>query len=176
MATINDRHYIPIKQEPYCCVPTCILMVMQRHGLALISQVEIGKVLGLVRPPEERPSSGYGTQIQKPEYDPNVAFRKLGIPLSFLYIPIFSLENSTTFSETVQKALSANQDVLICYHEEKINGGHLILAAGFDEKNLSIFDPQDGLQKVYPTSYLYERCVIHGDRHMAGLWVITVIS
>lgn len=56
---------------------------------------ELGYYLGLVVPPEDKylfyrprvtaipPLVGYGTQIQEPEYNPNVAFVKLGIPLRF---------------------------------------------------------------------------------------------
>ena len=67
-----DSRYIPLTQQKYCCVPTCIQMVMVRRGIQLQPAELIGHHLGLIVDTEsakyfwnvttgERPSSGYGT-------------------------------------------------------------------------------------------------------------------
>jgi hypothetical protein len=72
----DDSRYIPFTQQPSCCVPTCIQIVMYRHDIPLRPAEEIGYHLGLVVSPDrsklfsnvrtaaEAPSSaGYGIQL-----------------------------------------------------------------------------------------------------------------
>lgn len=85
---IANSRYIPLTQQPYCCVPACFQMIMYRHGIPLVPQEELAYELGLIVPEKdtylfgkvrsgEKPSSGWGTQIQKDEYDPNKVFKSL---------------------------------------------------------------------------------------------------
>ena len=77
--------YKLIKQKPYCCVPACISMILDRRKIKRGSQEEIGYELGLVVPKEKthlftktrtgkKPVAGYGTQINKEKYSINNYF------------------------------------------------------------------------------------------------------
>jgi hypothetical protein len=44
----NDSRYVPFTQQPACCVPTCIQMVMYKNDIPLIPSEEIGYPLGLI--------------------------------------------------------------------------------------------------------------------------------
>ena len=91
----KNSRYMPFTQQAACCVPTCFQMIMYKHGIPLKPSEEIGYHLGLVVHPDrkklfynvrtssEKPPAGYGTRIYDPEFEPNNAFRKLGIPLTF---------------------------------------------------------------------------------------------
>ncbi len=46
----KDSRYIPFSQQPYCCVPTSIQMVMYRHNIPLVPAEELGYHLGLTVP------------------------------------------------------------------------------------------------------------------------------
>src|SRR4051794_40060347 len=94
--TPADSRYVPFVQQPYCCVPASLHMVMYRRSMPLVAQEELGYHLGLVVPPNDghwywnprisakRPPAGYGTQIQRAEYSPDAAFERLGVPLRMI--------------------------------------------------------------------------------------------
>lgn len=74
-----------IKQKPYCCVGTCLEMILNRHNIYNNGQVDIACELGLIVPTSykelyhdaiigNKPNAGYGTQIQKEEYSINYFF------------------------------------------------------------------------------------------------------
>ena len=83
---INQKpFYKLIKQKPYCCVPVCISMILDRRKIKHGSQEEIGYELGLVVLKEKthlftkvrigkKPVAGYGTQINKEKYSINNYF------------------------------------------------------------------------------------------------------
>lgn len=110
-------------------------MVMDKLGLPRVSQEELGHHLGLTVPPADEhlfwnvrvsdtpPSdAGYGTQIQKPEFNPNAAFEKLHIPLLFTYNPIdnFELaENARTYLQEVERT---DADSIVCFRYGTLYG------------------------------------------------------
>ena len=80
--------YIKVIQKPYCCVGACIEMILNRNNIIHNGQVDIACKLGLTVPKEyktiypnaifgSKPTSGYGTQIQKEEYSINNFSRKI---------------------------------------------------------------------------------------------------
>lgn len=86
------KKYLPITEQPYCCVPACIQMILLRRNMRLISQEEIGYDLGLIVPQKykslfkkvqmgKKPKAGWGTQTGKPVYSINNFFRKNKINL-----------------------------------------------------------------------------------------------
>ena len=88
----KDSRYVPLTQQNWCCVPTCIQMIMLKHEVPLLAAEFLGYHLGLIVPEQElkyfwnartgkRPSSGWGTQIGNQKYEPNLVFEKLNIPL-----------------------------------------------------------------------------------------------
>ena len=95
----KDTRYVPLTQQPSCCTPTSISIVMLKLGIPLISQELLGYHLGLrvnkkvkllfwnpvVGP---KPGAGYGTRIDRKEYETNAIFKKLNIPLEGTFYPI----------------------------------------------------------------------------------------
>lgn len=88
--TPADTKYTPLTQQKWCCVPTCIQMVMLRHRIPLQPAELIGFQMGLVVPEKDKkyfwhpaklgtgkkPPAGYGTQAGKKEFSPNAMFKK----------------------------------------------------------------------------------------------------
>jgi hypothetical protein len=124
----QDSRYIPLTQQSNCCVPTCIQMVMYRHSIPLRSAEEIGYHLGLVVAPDrgrlfcnvrtaiEPPPAGYGIQMHIPDYEPNVAFARMGIPLSFSREPIKSFSSASELLERLRAHERDDHDVLVAFN------------------------------------------------------------
>ncbi|MDD5290936.1 MAG: hypothetical protein PHZ04_02360 [Patescibacteria group bacterium] len=139
--TPKDTRYIPFTQQPWCCVPTCILMIMYRHHIPLISQELLGYYLGLIVPQKDRkyfwrvavgkrPPAGYGTRSYLKIYEPNKALKRLKIPLEIKFHPIDKFKNINDFSDFLIKAEKQNKDILACFNYKKLygqgnDGGHL---------------------------------------------------
>jgi hypothetical protein len=133
-AAPNDTRYIPFTQQAECCVPTSILMIMYRNNVPLISAEELGYHLGLVIPTEEKhlfykprvsklpPSSGYGTQIYKDEYEPNKVFRKLGIPFHFRMILADKITDEADLLSLLRDVEEQDYDALLCFNHGVIRG------------------------------------------------------
>lgn len=123
----KDSRYVPLTQQKWCCVPTCIQMVMLRNGIPLLSAEELGYHLGLTIHPSRanlfynarvsdvRPPAGYGTQIYQPKYSPNTAFKKLGIPLKMSWSLIDKFATIESFKDYLEGMESSGRDLLVCY-------------------------------------------------------------
>lgn len=155
----KDSRYIPFTQQPYCCVPTSIQMIMYRHGIPLIPAEELGYHLGLTVPKNVkryfwnprtgkrgrtvlRPIAGYGTRLFEQNYNPNKIFKKLGIPLTLNLVSIQSFKNFTEFKEHFAKLNKQDFDVLMCFHHatlvndpERDNGHVVVLDKIYLEKS-----------------------------------------
>lgn len=102
---VAELKYVPLTQQKYCCVPTCIQMIFLRRNLPVYSQEEIGKYLGLIVPENvkhlfsdsvktgEKPERGYGTQEGKEKYSLNNLFIAKNIPLQVKKIGISKAGN-----------------------------------------------------------------------------------
>ena len=72
--------YKHISQKPYCCVPACVQMILQRRKLPTPTQSDIGYELGMILPAAKRgvikikshtdkkPATGWGTRINLKKY------------------------------------------------------------------------------------------------------------
>src|SRR5581483_7002705 len=105
-----ESRYIPFTQQPYCCVPACIQMVMYKNEIPLQPQEDIGYELGLTVPEEsahlfkrvhtEPPKTGiWGTQIGESKYDINAAFKRLKIPMEVTIKHISEIESPQALNE-----------------------------------------------------------------------------
>src|SRR5581483_2769030 len=124
----NDSRYIPFTQQPSCCVPTCIQMVMYRNGIPLRPAEEIGYHLGLIVRPDQSnlfanvriaadaPPAGYGIQIHIPEYEPNAAFARMGIPLDFKVEPISGFASADELMERLRAIEKDDLDALVAFN------------------------------------------------------------
>ena len=110
----NDSRYIPLTQQKWCCVPTCIQIVMLRQSIPLVPSELIGHYMGLVVPDDARkyfweartgtkPPAGFGTQVSNPKYNPNAVFRNLKIPLKMNWSLINKFKNKNEFKEYLRE-------------------------------------------------------------------------
>ena len=192
----KDSRYIPFSQQPYCCVPTSIQMVMYRHGIPLIPAEELGYYLGLTVPKEAskffwhvrtgkrlkssfRPIAGYGTQIYERGYEPNKVFKKLGIPLTMELKPIEYFKKFSEFLEYLSILSHHDFDVLMCFHhgtlvndKTKDNGHVVVLDKIYLKDNTIRFvDPTRGPKwKIVTMKKMYNAMKAHANGKIAGFW------
>lgn len=193
----KDSRYVPLSQQKYCCVPTCIQMVMLRHNIPLISAELLGYQMGLVVPSEarkyfwnartaKRPPAGYGTQVGKPHYGPNLVFRKLKIPLKMTWSLIDRFKTLESFKEYLGEVERRGQDVLLCYDWPSLfdpknteRWGHVcVLDRVFIEKNeLRMIDPSPDCPKwqTVEIDKMYDAMKFHGKEKSGGFWELEVI-
>lgn len=187
----KTKKYIPFTQQRYCCVPTCLAMVMYRRGIPLIPIEDLGYALGLTVPEEdlwlfdkartgERPSAGWGTRIQEPEFEINKVLKSIDIPLSVeVDTDIKSLED---LRQKLQAVQDADGDALLCFDygklwNEDISGGHVCVFHGLDGDDVWMIDPERNVPKNRKVSLakLYEAIDFHGPENSCGVWRVSML-
>lgn len=188
----SNSRYIPLTQQSACCVPTCFQIIMYKHNIPLKPAEEIGYYLGLVVHPDrknlffnvrtsaEKPSAGYGTRIYNPEFEPNNAFKKLGIPLQFKKKLINEFESEREILDYLNNIEKNNQDVLLCFNhgalinDETKNWGHVCVFDRVINGKLRIIDPSPDQPKwrLVTTAKMFEAMKKHGEQKSAGFWEI----
>ncbi len=185
----KTRKYIPFTQQRYCCVPTCLTMVMYRHDIPLMPVEDLAYALGLTVPEEdvwlfdkartgERPSAGWGTRINEPEFEINKVLGELSIPFHV------DVDTDVSSVEALRKKLQAVQDAdgdtLLCFDygklwDEDVKGGHVCVFHGLDGEDVWMIDPERNVPKKRKVSLqkLFEAMYYHGPQNSCGLWVIT---
>lgn len=189
----SDSRYIPLTQQPACCVPTCIQMVMYRRGLPLRPAEEIGFYLGLtvhpdraflfykVRTSAKRPPAGYGTQIYRPEYEPNTAFRKLGIPLKFSLRTVDRFPTPDSLTDYLRITEVDDRDILVCFHhgtlykDPTLDWGHVCVFDRIVDGMVRIIDSAADQPKwrLVKPELLFSSMKNHGVRRSAGCWELS---
>ncbi len=191
----SDSKYLPLTQQKYSCVPTCIQMVMLRHNIPLMPAELIGYELGLVVPQMDaklfwkprtgaRPAAGYGTQLSKKEYGPNLVFRKLGIPLAMNWSLVNSFRSLESFKEYLGKFENSQKDILLCFDWGDLHGdrtyhnGHVCLLDKVEGDQIRIVDPDPFSPKwqTWSQEEMLSAMRYHGVDKMAGCWEITDLS
>jgi len=186
---MGKSKYIPFTQQRYCCVPTCLTMVMYRRGIPLQPIEDIAYALGLTVPEEdawlfdkvrtgEKPSAGWGTQIYKPEFEINKVLKEIDIPLTVDVDT--SIKSVGELRAKLQKVQDADGDALLCFDYGKlwdldIKGGHVCVFHGLDGDSVWMIDP--GLQaprnRKVSLEKLFEAIDFHGPHNSCGVWTIT---
>lgn len=187
----QNSRYIPFTQQTRCCAPTCIQMIMYKNGIPLVSAEELGYHLGLIVPPmEERlfynvrvseaiPPAGYGTRIYMEEFDPNVAFQKLGIPLILRVENIAEFESSEEVFNVAKKTEEENGDMLFCFNHGALiddaarDWGHLVLFDRIIDGQYRIIDPSPTHPKwrLVSPEKMFTAMKKHGEKPTAaGVW------
>ncbi|HEV7424612.1 MAG TPA: hypothetical protein VGO21_05530, partial [Candidatus Paceibacterota bacterium] len=135
----KDTRYIPFTQQQFCCVPTSISMVMYKLGIPLVSQELLGYHLGLIVDKKDKtlfwnvktgkkPGSGFGTRNGRKEYDTNLAFRKLKIPLKMNIHFIHSFKNKKELVTFISRKIKEDKNLIsllrsgILNNNDKTNG------------------------------------------------------
>ena len=120
-------------QQKSCCVPTSISIVMYKLGIPLVPQELLGYHLGLIVDEKskdffwnprtgERPPAGYGTQIGLEEYNPDIAFEKLNIPLRIVVHPVEKFKTEDDFINFVSNCIDEDRDLLVCFNHGTLGG------------------------------------------------------
>ena len=190
-----DTRYVPLTQQRWCCVPTCIQIVMYRHNIPLVPAEVIGYHLGLTVPQEdlqyfwngrtgEEPVAGWGTQISKPEYSPNAAFEKLKIPLKMELMLIDGFADEDEFREYLGGVEDSDKDVLVCFdygtlYDTDYHSGHVCV---LDRVYL-----ERGKMRLIDTEYkspkwreieidkMFKAMKTHGNLKSGGFWELKKI-
>lgn len=127
----KDTRYIPLTQQHSCCVPTSISIVMYKLGIPLIPQELLGHHLGLILDKKyknlfwnvkigKRPKAGYGTRIYEKQYNTNVVFKRLKIPIRTTDYSIndFKKEELVSFlSDNIKK----DKDLIVLFNSDVLN-------------------------------------------------------
>lgn len=191
VAAPNDSRYIPFTQQRSCCVPTSIQMIMYRNNIPLIPSEELGYHLGLTVSPEDShlfygvrtspkpPSSvGYGTQIFKPEYEPNKVFSELGIPLKFSQKLAAELQTETDLLEMLNEVETNNIDALLCFNHGVIRGkyepntGHVVVFDRVIDGKVRVVDasPRQPKWRFIDSNVLLDAIKRHDNENSGGIW------
>lgn len=190
-ATPNDSRYIPFTQQDWCCVPTSIQMIMYRNGIPLIPAEELGFHLGLTVPPDQTelfynvrtsknpPSAaGYGTQIFRPEYNPDNVFQELGIPLGFSMKLAADFDNEEALLAELRGIEQQNSDALLCFNhgvirgKYKPNSGHVVVFDKVIDGKVRIVDAswKHPKWRLVEPSLLLDAMKQHGNKNAGGVW------
>ncbi len=180
--------YIPLTQQPYCCVPTTIQMILLRKNLPLLSQENIGYDLGLTVPEEyyeilpnarrgEKPISGWGTQIGKKEFSLNSFFEKNNYPLRYEYY--FPKSINGDLKGWIQQQIQLNNDVIACFNYKDLyqtgnDGGHVCLIDQIEDENVILVEPERNFPKFRRVNFddLIKSMISHGEERSGGFWLI----
>jgi len=181
--------YLRIKQEPYCCVPACIQMILKRHGLPFASQEEIGIQLGLTVPKEKlhffknvksekEVDEEHGTKIQKEKYSLNSFFKTNNIPLIYEYCYFDDAEQAKAFLIE-----NKSQDIIACFSYGTLwntthLGGHICLVEDIKDDTITLVDSEytgvlgDVPRRETTIQKLCDAIKYHGKKNAAGFWLI----
>lgn len=191
--TPMDTRYIPLTQQPWCCVPTCIQMVMIKEGIPLMAAETIAHKMGLVVPEDQamffwkaptgnKPSSGWGTQLGS-KIDPNTAFKELRIPLQLHWILSDAITNSKELKNILEEIENNNKHALLCFdwgtlHKKDVQGGHVIVFDRILGNSIRYIDTETNVPKwrYCDVEEMYEAMVKHGKDNQCGVWILKKIK
>ena len=158
--------YKLIKQEPYCCVPRCLQMILDRNNIDYDTQINIAKELGF--------KDNQGTQVQNRKYSIDKYLKKHNIPLNFKYV--FNLN----YNEVINLLNKhKNDDIVVCYKRgimfgKDLDGGHATIIEKIDDDKVTLIYPEDEIgYRVVTLENLLDAIAIHGKENMAGFWIFT---
>lgn len=183
--------YTTLTQQPFCCVPACIQMVLYRRGLSLLEQEEIGIDLGLTVPLENgglfenvptltKPptdTGDWGTRINIKKYDLNSFFKKRGFHLRSTYVHQDKIKEVPFF---IASNLEQRNDILTCFrygtlYNENVPHGHGSLIEKINGTQITLVEPMADLKrKSVSVDKLIEAIIANQEKNHAygGFWVI----
>lgn len=190
----TDSRYVPLTQQKWCCVPTCLQMIMYRHNIPLVPAELIGYHIGLTVPKKEaryfwnvrtgkKPLAGWGTRIGEKEFELNTTFKTLKIPLKINLKLIDQFSDLKSFKDYLRSVI--DKDILVCFDwgtlfNEGHHGGHVCVLDKIYlvEGKVRIVDPENKSCKwrIVKIEKLYNAMKFHGAKKSAGFWEVSVIS
>lgn len=191
MKTRHNSPYKWIRQKPYCCVPACLSMVLDRRKIEHGSQEQIGYELGLTVPPGKEhlfnnvrvsdtppTDAGYGTQVGNEQYSINNYFMNNNINLKETY---YTLEGISNVKEFIFENIKENNDIIVCFNIKIIyedeDYGHVCILESLDGDSITLVDSdtdkEDKQRVIVKLSQLIEAIIIHSQKNRGGFWVIS---
>lgn len=191
----KDTRYVPLTQQPYCCVPTCIQMIMLRHNIPLQPAELMAHHMEVVVAPDKkklfwnlpslkkRPAAGYGTRLNE-NLTADPMFKKLKIPLRMSFKLIDSFKNKDELMKYLHNRTKAGKDTIICYDYGTLfntgrSNGHVCVLDKVNKNKgeVRFIDPESNVPKwrTVKISKLYRAMKKHGKENMAGCWEIARI-
>ena len=183
----RNMKYYHISQKPYCCVPACVQMILNRRKLPLIDQAEIAYDLGVVLPPEDRhslprshkgrrPKAGWGTRINLKKYCLAVFFKRRGYFLKETFYSAKKFRTEKQFKEFLSDNVSKGNDLLVCFnypflHRLKGKWGHASLIEKLEKEYAILCDPQQKYKKTRKVLMNDLLLALKNHNH-GGIWVI----
>lgn len=170
-------------------------MVMYRHNIPLIPQEKLGYYLGLIVHPsraklfynvrisKKKPPAGYGTRIYLPEFEPNVVFSKLKIPLKFTKKLISQFNSGEEILSFLQSVEKDDEDVLLCFNHGVLiddaskNWGHVCVFDRLIGDKIKIVDPSPDHPKwrIVSIEKMFSAMKKHGEERSGGFWKLEVV-
>lgn len=159
-------------------------------------QEDLANALGLVVPQkdaglfrnaktaEKPPKSGWGTQIQNEEYNPNNVFPTLSIPLKMKRYSIAEIENEANLTRLLEGIQERDEDALLCFDYGRLwdikpsNGGHVCVFDFIKDGYIYMVDPERNVPKFrkVKTRKLLNSVNFHGDNNATGVWVFSKLE
>lgn len=191
--TPADSRYIPLTQQPWCCVPTCIQMVMLKESIPLIAAETIAHKMGLVVPEEQanffwkapiakKPSSGWGTQLGS-TVDPNVSLEELGIPLRLNWFLADKMNDPSELKNILEVTENVDGHALLCFdwgtlHKKDAQGGHVVVFDKIVDNSIRYIDTETNVPKwrYCEIERMHEAIAKHGKDNQGGVWIVEKVK
>ncbi len=188
----NNSRYVPLTQQAYCCVPTCIQIIMLRHCIPLQSAEIMASLMKVVVSEDkkdlfwnlpylkQRPKSGFWTSVSENKTI-NKMFAKLDIPLHAQINFIDNFPSEQSLFDYLQEAVEQDDDIILCYDfgylfDTGKHSWHASVLDRVDEENKKVrfIDPESTSPKwqIVDIWKLYQSMKHHGSRYMAWCWDI----
>ena len=196
----NDSRYIPLTQQEWLCVPTCIQMIMLRNNIPLLPAELIVSRMRLIIPEKDKhlfwnkniqigrkPKAGYGTQLSIHE---GVSFinnllEELKIPLKMKKRLIDQFKNINQFNNYLKNLSFNDLDIIVCLDSgiinyNKIKGGHVCILDKVDvnKNEVRLINPSFRRPKwqIIKMEKLFQAMKVHGEKNGAGFWEFSFLA
>lgn len=190
----KDTRYVPLTQQPYCCVPTCFQMVMVKNNIPLVPAELMAHYMHIMVPKKNirqfwnvrtgpRPTAGYGTQLSE-QLTADPMFKKLKIPLKMSWRLIDTFGSVDELSDYLVESVKHDKDVILCFNAKAlksnwVDNGHVcVLDRVYPRKGIvRMVDPSPREPKWCEVNIkkLYKAMQAHGVQHNAGCWELCKI-
>lgn|SRR3989338_82582 len=182
--TMKYKH---ISQKPYCCVPACVQMILQRRKLPTLKQTDIAYDLGIVLPLKDRhllpkshkgrkPRAGWGTRINLKKYSFTEFFKRREYPLRETFWSAKQFSSVKKFKKFLIDNIEKENDLLVCFNYPmlyRIKGswGHASLIEEVKGDNVILRDPNPKHRKARRV-LLNDLLNALKNHHHGGVWLI----
>lgn len=191
----KDTRYVPLTQQPYCCVPTCMQMIMLRHNIplqpaelmahhmAVVVASEKKKLFWNLPSVKKRPTAGYGTRLNE-NLTADPMFKKLKIPLRMNFKLIDSFKNKDELMKYLYDRVKGDRDTIICYDYGTLFNtgrphGHVCVLDKVNKSSgeVRFIDPGSNVPKwrTVNITKLYKAMKDHGKDNVAGCWELSKV-